>query len=198
VTEQWTAAVADASANGILVVAASGDGPGLPFPARVPGVLAVSRLAYGAVVNKSAQSAAPGTRLIVVNAAGGLMSTQGSSYSAAYVSSIAARIAGARPGISVELLRASVSGRVTMQRAARIASVRLSPIGRVRCVRVRTANGRRTITWTAAAKAVRYRVKVGSLPHIVKGRRLVTRVAGPVTVQAVGAYGSLGPAGRSC
>lgn len=194
---RWQGAVNAAGARGVLIVAAAGDGPGLPFPASLSGVVSVSRLAGSRVVNPAAYAAAPGSDLVVVNGAGSLVATGGSSYSTAFVSAVAARIAGAKPGIGIALLRRSVSGRTTMPRAAKIAGVRLAPIGRPGCAR----RVGKTITWAKAAKAakaVRYRVTVGGLPIIVKGQRLVTARRGTVTVQGIGAYGTLGPASRAC
>jgi hypothetical protein len=194
VEAQWQAAVNAAAARGVLILAAAGDGPGLPFPARLAGVVSVSRLAGSRVVNRAARAAAPGTDLVVVNGAGSLVITGGSSYATAFVSAIAARIAGAKPGIGIDQLRQAASGRVTMSRAARIAGVHLSPLTRPGCAHRRG----KLITWGRTPKAMRYRVSVGGLAFIVRPNRLTTGRQGAIRVQAIGPYGTLGPASSSC
>lgn len=195
----WQQAVDAARARGIVVVAAAGDGPGLPFPARLSGVVSVSRTAVsGAVVNPSARAAAPGSALVVVNGAGQLVGTSGSSYSAAYVTALVSRIAGARPDLSADQLAAAVSGRAAMPLAAHLAGIKLAPIARPGCVRITVRGNRRSLAWGRAAKAVAWRVRVGSASQLVKVRSITTARAGAVSVQAVGVYGTFGPPALAC
>jgi hypothetical protein len=198
VDARWQRAVDAARARGIVVVAAAGDGPGLPFPARLAGVVSVSRTTRaGVVVNPAARAAAPGSSLVVVNAAGGLVGTSGSSYSSAYITAIVARLAGARPSLSADQLAAAVSGRTTITHAARIAGVRVAAIGRPGCLRV-SGRGRRTLRWGTAAKAVAFRVQVGRSVQLVHVRALATSHTGFISVRALGPYGAFGPPALAC
>lgn len=194
---RWRLAVAAAAGRGVLVVAATDDGSSLGFPARMAGTLSVARTRNGRAANTAAAAHAPGTRLATATAAGRLVSVSGASYSAAYVTAVAARIAGARPAISLPLLRRSVSGSVTLPRALRVSRVKGQGIGKPGCVRI-SGSTRRTLTWGRAIKAVRYRIVVGPFPQIIAGRRLTTTLAGKVSVQGIGAYGTIGPAASAC
>jgi subtilisin family serine protease len=116
------AAIADATAAGVLVVAAAGNnGADLDskpaYPASSPNVIGVASTddtgllapgsAYGA---KSVEIAAPGENIVSTSIGGGYDTRSGTSQAAAHVSGVLALLAAAAPGASADTLRGRLLG----------------------------------------------------------------------------------------
>lgn len=104
-------AVQDAKANGILMVAAAGNGNQIEYPAAYEEVMAVGSVnAEGEVSKISAKGneleiVAPGEQICSTGAFGGVVTAGGTSMSAPHIAGVAAKLWGKDRSVSAEFIR---------------------------------------------------------------------------------------------